>query len=61
MFSYRRKAHYHETDQMGIIHHANYLKWMEEARVAFLEELGYSYKRLEEEGIVSPVMEIGIQ
>ena len=60
MFSYSRKAHYHETDQMGIIHHANYLKWMEEARVAFMEDLGFSYKRLEAEGIVSPVMEIGI-
>jgi acyl-CoA thioester hydrolase len=60
MFSYSRKAHYHETDQMGIIHHANYLKWMEEARVAFMEDLCFSYKRLEAEGIVSPVMEIGI-
>ena len=33
MAEYIRKAHYHETDQMGIIHHANYVKWMEEAGV----------------------------
>ena len=37
---YRRKAQYHETDQMGIIHHSNYVKWMEEARIDFMKELG---------------------
>ena len=36
---YRRKAQYHETDQMGIIHHSNYVKWMEEARIDFMKEL----------------------
>jgi len=55
MFIYRRRAHYHETDQMGIIHHANYIKWMEEARVAFMDDLGFSYKKMEDLGIVSPV------
>ena len=40
MFKYERKAYYHETDQMGIIHHSNYLKWMEEARIALMDELG---------------------
>ncbi len=55
MFTYERKAHYHETDQMGVIHHANYVKWMEEARVEFMDELGLSYKAMEEAGIVSPV------
>ena len=38
---YRRKAQYHETDQMGIIHHSNYVKWMEEARIDFMKELGF--------------------
>ena len=33
MFKYIRKAQYHETDKMGIIHHSNYIKWMEEARI----------------------------
>ena len=42
MFTYRRRAQYHETDQMGIIHHANYVKWMEEARIRYMEELGFS-------------------
>jgi acyl-CoA thioester hydrolase len=32
---------------MGIIHHANYMKWMEEARIAFMEEIGFGYKKME--------------
>ena len=51
MFTYSRKAHYHETDQMGVVHHANYPKWMEEARVAFLDEMGLSYRAMEEAGV----------
>ena len=60
MFTYQRKAHYHETDQMGFIHHSNYVKWMEEARVAFMDEIGLSYRNLEEGGIVSPVTSISV-
>ena len=60
MFTYLRKAHYHETDQMGFIHHSNYVKWMEEARVAFMDEIGLSYRSLEEGGIVSPVTSISV-
>lgn len=56
---YKRKAFYHETDQMGIIHHANYIKWFEEARIAMMMDLGISYKAMEERGILSPVL--GIQ
>jgi len=55
MFEYSRKINYYETDMMGITHHANYIRLMEEARIAFLDHMGYSYKRLENEGIVSPV------
>ena len=60
MFTYLRKAHYHETDQMGLIHHSNYVKWMEEARIAFMDELGLSYRSLEEIGIASPVTGINV-
>ena len=60
MFLYRRKAQYHETDQMGVIHHANYIKWMEEARVAFLDALGCGYVEIEREGVVSPVVGVSI-
>ncbi|MBR4682688.1 MAG: acyl-CoA thioesterase [Elusimicrobiaceae bacterium] len=61
MFAYTRKAQYHETDQMGIIHHANYVKWMEEARLSYLEELGFGYKQVEEDKIFSPVVSVAVQ
>jgi acyl-CoA thioester hydrolase len=40
MFTYHRRPHFYETDAMGIIHHASYLRWFEEARVEFLRESG---------------------
>ncbi len=60
MFTYHRKAQYHETDKMSIIHHSNYVKWMEETRVAFMDSLGYSFRRMEETGIASPVVGITV-
>lgn len=59
MDTYIRKAAYHETDKMGITHHGNYIKWMEEARIWFLDRIGYGYARLERDGIISPV--IGVE
>lgn len=56
---YIHKVQYHETDKMGITHHSNYIKWMEEARVDFLDQIGYSYESLEAMGIGSPV--IGVE
>ena len=55
MDAYICKVQYHETDKMGITHHSNYVKWMEEARIDFLDQLGYGYARLEQEGVSSPV------
>ncbi len=52
---YRHKVHYYETDRMGITHHSNYIRWMEEARIDFLEQIGWKYEKLEEMGIISPV------
>ena len=46
---------------MGLIHHSNYLKWMEEGRIAFMDEMGLSYKEMEETGIASPVVEVSVQ
>lgn len=56
---YIHKVNYYETDKMGIAHHSNYIRWMEEARVDFLESIGFGYDKLENDGIVSPV--IGIE
>ena len=52
---YRHKVQYYETDRMGIVHHSNYIRWMEEARIDFLSRIGWDYERLEEMGIISPV------
>lgn len=53
---YYRKPFYYETDKMGIVHHSNYLRWMEEARIDFLEQAGFPYDKMEEAGIMIPVM-----
>ena len=46
MSIYKRKVNYHETDKMGITHHSNYIKWMEEARIYYFSTLGLSYAEL---------------
>lgn len=56
MEPYIRQAKYYETDQMGVIHHSNYIRWMEEARIDVLDQLGYPYRRFEEMGYMSPVL-----
>ncbi|MGN0297670.1 MAG: acyl-CoA thioesterase [Lachnospiraceae bacterium] len=58
---YIHHANYYETDQMGIIHHSNYIRWMEEARIDFMSQLGFSYQKTEELGIVSPVLSVQVQ
>ena len=58
MKRYRHKVQYYETDQMGIVHHSNYIRWFEEARMAFLEQMGITYQQMEEMGIFSPVLSV---
>lgn len=53
---YERNAKYYETDQMGIIHHSNYIRWFEEARVDAMEQADIPYDKMEEMGIISPVL-----
>lgn len=55
---YDRKAHYYETDKMGVVHHSNYIRWFEEARLDFMKKLGISYADMESEGILIPVIGI---
>ena len=55
MKPYIRKVQYYETDMMGIVHHANYIHWMEEARIDFLNQLGFPYAEMEKRGAMSPV------
>lgn len=59
MKDYIHKVHYYETDKMGVTHHSNYIRWMEESRVDFLDQIGYGYSKMEKEGVISPV--IGVE
>ncbi len=52
---HRLRVRYAETDQMGVAHHAAYLPWLEEARIIALGELGFAYRRCEEQGLFMPV------
>lgn len=52
---------YAETDQMGVVYHANYVIWMELGRTQLIRDLGLSYAGLEEQGYVSPVLDISMQ
>lgn len=58
MAEYIHKVQYYETDKMGITHHSNYIRWMEEARIDFLGQIGWAFDKLEESGIVSPVVHV---
>lgn len=55
---YTHIVQYYETDRMGITHHSNYIRWMEEARIDFLSQIGWDYAKLEEMGIISPVLNV---
>lgn len=58
---YEHFTQYYETDQMGIVHHSNFIRWLEEARVDYMDQIGFGYHRMEAEGIVSPVLEVNCQ
>lgn len=52
---YVHKVAYYETDRMGIVHHSNYIRIMEEARLDFLSQIGFGYDEMERNGVISPV------
>jgi acyl-CoA thioester hydrolase len=52
---------YGDTDQMGFAYYANYLRWFEIGRNEYLRAVGYTYRRLEAEGIVLPVVEATVR
>ncbi len=51
------RVRYAETDQMGVVYHANYLVWFEIGRTDWLREGGWSYRAMEDEGLALPVIE----
>lgn len=56
--AYQHKVQYYETDGMQIVHHSNYIRFFEEARLDFLEKIGVSYAEIERLGYVVPVLSV---
>lgn len=59
--AYERTVHYYETDRMGCVHHSNYIRWFEEARLYLMREWGFSYEGLEAVDILSPVLTVSAE
>ena len=59
-FSIRIKGRYCETDQMGLVHHGSYVNYFEEARIAWISNLGFSYSEMEKTGIILPVSMLNV-
>lgn len=55
------KVRYAETDMMGVVYHANYLLYFEEARTDFLDKVGHPFTEFEERGYLCPVYEVNIK
>ena len=58
---YERKINYYETDAMQIVHHSNYIRFMEESRTYVLAKIGLPYSKMEEQGVLIPVLGVNCQ
>lgn len=56
IYAYKRRVFYYETDKMGIVHHSNYIRMFEESRVSLLQQAGMPFERIEEAGVMVPVL-----
>lgn len=54
--TYERNVFYYETDRMEVVHHSNYIRWFEEARIHFMKKVGFPYDLMESKGIMLPVL-----
>ena len=59
-FSYTRKINYYETDKMGVVHHSNYIRFLEEARCNLMDRIDMPFDLLEENGITIPVLGVNV-
>ena len=57
-FTYTRKINYYETDMMGVVHHSNYIRYLEEARCAWLESMEIPMRLIESRGYTIPTLEV---
>ena len=61
MYEYTRPVYYYETDKMGVVHHSNYARWLEEARTFFFNDMDLAYVETEGYGIMSPVTDMSLK
>ena len=55
---FKRTINYYETDRMQVVHHSNYIRFLEECRIHFMKELGLDYAEMEERGVIIPVLSV---
>lgn len=60
-FVHRLRTRFAETDAMGVVHHASYLPYLEEARVEYLRHLGHPYDKVRDDGFDFAVLEVAVQ
>ena len=58
IMEFERGINYYELDGMNVVHHSNYIRYMEEARIYLLDKMGLPYKKIEDNGIMIPVLEV---
>ncbi|MCL2819467.1 MAG: acyl-CoA thioesterase [Oscillospiraceae bacterium] len=61
MYEYTRAVYYYETDKMGVVHHSNYLRWLEEARITYFDDNNLAYNETESYGVLCPITEANIK
>lgn len=55
------RVEYHHTDQMGIVHHSNYVKFFEVARTEWLRAIGLTYAEMERRGVMMPIVDVAVK
>ena len=60
-FEHKLRVEYHHTDQMGIVHHSNYIKFFEAARTEWLRAAGLTYAEMERRGVMMPIVDVHVK
>jgi len=61
MYEYTREVYFYETDKMSVVHHSNYLRWLEEARTFYFNDHNLAYVETERYGVMSPITEASLK
>ena len=61
MYEYTRAVFFYETDKMGVVHHSNYARWLEEARDAYFNAVDLAYTVTESFGVACPVTDMSLK